>query len=664
MSKSNDRIPDTGYWQRRAKDILSALEVPSERKGRLPRYERVDPTVRMEPVVIKEKNAITDPNSWLNHGLEQLGRNAVDAVLGEGTGNTGLDMALGFTGPGAAVGTVAAGNRPGVLDVLPGGSVMKAGLLGLVKAGKQAEAKTIYNILRNPIANRFANRYPEDALQSLEKFVKKHPTLKNMNTAEVYDAMGSGRLGGEWFVDLGKDYPEAFKLIHSTTEPLYHMNDGGYLSQREMADYLGDIFGKEYSEPLHRMMDEVDKLVELGDYTGATSRLSTLGETMIAMLKVTNDRFYRQFKTGEAFAKKLNEAAALPLSVKDEAAPVVRLDPKTASQSQKDAGDLVNEYIHLQTDPMDNWSRIADIDDKVAADIAQYGSVKAAEKARHAEQVRIAMERNAAAEAAKKSMQYEQRLRDFKKNPKKALKTANSAAPKQVRAQGESAVREWYFGVDPMASNAAKATPAQEILKVVDEPAKQAPVAPVTPEPEPVVEAPQGGPNKWRENGWKSEDHPLSNGLTYDELVGRGASEEDRRASFVLDSLMNEAVGKLYSTGAKWGEDGKFYKKGNVPEGVKTVEPSYADYRHKGTNYDAVRLGLARDLERNAATGNMPVSSKVVLEQAYNKRSGNRIPGAKVLRINGMDTYENLFRPRVKDRLAELEEYYNVNFMR
>ena len=178
------------------------------------------------------------------------------------------------------------------------------------------------------------------------------------------------------------------------------------------------------------------------------------------------------------------------------------------------------------------------------------------------------------------------------------------------------------------------------------------------------MEAPQGGPHTWRENGWKSEDHPLSNGLTYDELVGRGASEEDRRASFVLDSLMNEAVGKLYSTGAKWGADGKFYKKGNVPEGVKTVEPSYADYRHKGTNYDAVRLGLARDLERNAATGNMPVSSKVVLEQAYNKRSGNRIPGAKVLRINGMDTYENLFRPRVKDRLAELEEYYNVNFMR
>lgn len=664
MAKSNDRIPDTAYWQRRAKDILSALEAPSERKERLPRYERVDPTVRMEPVVIKEKNAITDPDSWLNRGLGTLLENTVDAVLGEGTGNTGADIALGLTGPGAAVGTVAAGNRPGVLDVLPGGGALKAGILGLVKAGRRSEAKAIYNILQNPIANRFANRYPEEALRSLEKFVQKHPSLKNMNTAEVYDAMGSGRLGGEWFVDLGKDYPEAFKLIHSTTEPLYRMSSGEELSQREMADYLGSIFGKEYSIPLHKMIDEVDILVERGDYAGATSRLSTLGETMVAMSNISKDNFYKQFNTGEAFDKKLKEAASLPLSIKEATAPVVKMDPVTTSQSQKDAGDLVNEYIHLQMDPSDNWSRIADIDDKVAADIAQYGSVQAAEKARRAEQSRIAMERKAAADAAKESRQYEQRLRDFKKNPKKALKAANSAAPKQVRAQGESAVREWYFGVDPMASNAAKATPAQEVMKVVEEPTPVAPVPPPEPVAPVVTEVPKGGPNKWRENGWKSEEHPLSNGLTYDELVGRGASEEDRRASFVLDSLMNEAVGKLYSTGAKWGADGKFYKKGNVPEGVKTVEPSYAEYRHKGTNYDAVRLGLARDLERNAATGNMPVSSKVILEQAYNKRSGNRIPGAKVLRINGMDTYENLFRPRVKDRLAELEEYYNVNFMR
>lgn len=672
MAKSNDMIPDTGYWQRRAKDILSALEAPSERKERIPRYERVDPTVRMEPVVIKEKNAITDPNSWLNRGLGTILENAADAVLGEGTGNAGLDMALGLTGPGAAVGTVAAGNRPGVLDVLPGGAVMKAGLLGLVKGGRGGEAKVIYNILQNPIANRFANRYPEDALQSLEKFVKKHPALKNMNTAEVYDAMGSGRLGGEWFVDLGKDYPDALNTLFNPDAKVNEL--GGVKSNiLDIIDNLEKANGKEYADILRKGVDRVKSDIARGDYLSAWDKMGTLQHTIIAM-RSYGGALDNNPQTLSYFAKDLNGLLDSKAKAKKPNEPYIRAFVEAGEEGKHNA-NLVNEYLHLQTDPV-NWSDIVDIDDKVAADIAKYGSVQAAEKARKAEQARIVMERKAAEEASRESRQYEQRLRDFKKNPKKALKTANSAAPKQVRAQGESAVREWYFGVDPIAPKAVEASPVQEIVKVVDEPAKPAPVAPVPPQ-EPVapvvtespkapvvLEPPKGGPNKWRENGWKSEDHPLSNGLTYDELVGRGASEEDRRASFVLDSLMDAAVGKLYATGAKWGSDGKFYKKGNVPEGVKTVEPSYAEYRHKGTNYDAVRLGLARDIEKNAIMGNMPVSSKVILEQAYNKRTGNRIPGAKVLRINGMDTYENLFRPRVKDRLKELEEYYNIDFMR
>ena len=220
-------------WARRARELLAGAQTSVPKEKAPPEMWRGG-TFRLEPVEIREKNVLTDPESWLNRGIGTILENSVDAILGEGTGNSALDMALGMTGPGAAVGTVAAGNKPGLLDILPGSGALKAGILGLVKAGRRSEAKAIYNILQNPIANRFANRYPEEALQSLEKFVKKHPALKTMNTAEVYDAMGSGRLGGEWFVDLGKDYPEAFKLIHSTTEPLYRMSSGEYLSQREM----------------------------------------------------------------------------------------------------------------------------------------------------------------------------------------------------------------------------------------------------------------------------------------------------------------------------------------------------------------------------------------------------------------------------------------------
>lgn len=639
-------------WARRAREILEGARTSVPKEKAPPEMWRGG-TFRLEPVEIREKNVLTNPDSWLNRGIGTILENAVDVVLGEGTGNAGLDMALGLTGPGAAVGTVATGNRPGVLDVLPGGSVMKAGLLGLVKGGRRSEAKAIYNILQNPIANRFANRYPEEALQSLEKFVKKHPALKTMNTAEVYDAMGSGRLGGEWFVDLGKDYPEAFKLIHSTTEPLYHMSDGGYLSQREMADYLGNIFGEEYSKPLHNMIDEVDRLVERGDYTGATSRLSTLGETMIAMDKISKDNFYKQFNTGEAFEKKLKEAASLPLSIKEETAPVVKMDPATASQSQKDAGDLVNEYIHLQMDPIGNWSRIADIEDKAAADIAQYGSLQAAEKARRAEQTRLAMERKAASEAARKSSQYQQRLHDFKKNPKKALKTANSAAPKQIRAQGESAVREWYFGVDPMAPKSVEATPAQEILKIVDEPPNPTPVTPAQhPEPvnpaitevpkEPVVkEPPKGGPNKWRENGWTSEEHPID---AYS-ILNPKATEEDRRAMFVIDSLANESVAKLIN-------NNKF----------KNEWPGQSRFRHQGTNYDVKSREFGRNVAWNARTGNIPDNTSSLVLRTAVSSAGNRLPDQMTGFVDGNDLYDLLFRKKVYKKLHELDNRYPVDF--
>ena len=636
-------------WARRARELLEGARTSVPKEKAPPEMWRGG-TFRLEPVEIREKNALTDPESWLNRGIGTILENAADVVLGEGTGNAGLDMALGLTGPGAAVGTVAAGNRPGVLDVLPASGALKAGILGLVKAGRHGEAKAIYNILQNPIANRFANRYPEEALQSLEKFVKKHPALKTMNTAEVYDAMGSGRLGGEWFVDLGKDYPEAFKLIHSTTEPLYHMTDGRYLSQREMADFLGDIFGKEYSNPLHKMIDDVDRLVARGDYTGATSRLSTLSEAMLAMDNISKDNFYKQFNTGEAFEKKLKEAASLPLSIKGETAPVVKVHPATTSQSQKDAGDLVNEYIHLQMDPIGNWSRIADIDDKAAADIAQYGSLQAAEKARRAEQARLSMERKAASEAARKSSQYQQRLHDFKKNPKKALKTAHSAAPKQIRAQGESAVREWYFGVDPMAPKSVEATPAQEILKVVDEPAKPVPVETVTPvapvpPPEPVapvaVEVPKGGPNKWRENGWTSEEHPID---AYSILNPR-ATEEDRRAMFVIDSLANNAASKLI-----------------LNNRFKDKWPGYSKFRHQGTNYDVKSNEFGRDVAWNVRTGNIPDNtSSLVLKTAVSS-AGNRLPGQMTGFVGENDLYNLLFRKKVNKKIHELDNRYPVDF--
>lgn len=122
-------------WSRRARELLAGAQ-PSVPKEKAPPEMWRGGTFRLEPVEIREKNVLTDPDSWLNRGIGTILGNAVDAILGEGTGNTALDMALGMTGPGAAVGTVAAGNRPGLLDVLPGGGVLKGAVIAMPKWSK------------------------------------------------------------------------------------------------------------------------------------------------------------------------------------------------------------------------------------------------------------------------------------------------------------------------------------------------------------------------------------------------------------------------------------------------------------------------------------------------------------------------------------------------
>ena len=122
-------------WARRARELLAGARTSVPKEKAPPEMWRGG-TFRLEPVEIREKNVLTDPESWLNRGIGTILENAVDAVLGEGTGNAGLDMALGLTGPGAAVGTVAAGNRPGLLDVLPGGGVLKGAVIAIPKWSK------------------------------------------------------------------------------------------------------------------------------------------------------------------------------------------------------------------------------------------------------------------------------------------------------------------------------------------------------------------------------------------------------------------------------------------------------------------------------------------------------------------------------------------------
>lgn len=204
-----------------------------------------------------------------------------------------------------------------------------------------------------------------------------------------------------------------------------------------------------------------------------------------------------------------------------------------------------------------------------------------------------------------------------------------------------------------MAPKSVEATPAQEILKIVDEPPNPTPVTPVQhPEPvdpvitevpkEPVVpEPPKGGPNKWRENGWTSEEHPID---AYS-ILNPKATEEDRRAMFVIDSLANESVAKLIN-------NNKFNNKW----------PGPTKFRHQGTNYDIKSREFGRNVAWNARTGNIPDNTSSLVLRTAVSSAGNRLPDQMTGFVDGNDLYDLLFRKKVNKKLNEFDNRYHVDF--
>lgn len=152
-------------WGERARNILANAGQSGTRPGRVP---EIRVPVRAEPVEVRERNAVTDPGSWLNRGLRNLLDAGYTAVFGEGTGNMAADLAFGLTGPGSAAATIAAGNRPGVLDVLPGGGALK----GMAVVATPKVSKILKSIVRtesDDVAD-MAKMLAEDAVARLRTY--------------------------------------------------------------------------------------------------------------------------------------------------------------------------------------------------------------------------------------------------------------------------------------------------------------------------------------------------------------------------------------------------------------------------------------------------------------------------------------------------------------
>ena len=647
---SNLLASDVLDWQERIREQARRLlegEPVVPRKAP-PVISAYDTGMNHEPLVYREPNVINDPDSWLNRGLNNLVESAGEVILGRETGIPAIDYGVSNVPVGGAGAILAAGGFPGLIDV--------AGL-GEVKGA----IKGVRSILKNPIARRFAERYEPEAVDRLNKLVKEHPSLAGINTAEVYDVMQSGRLGNEYFIDLGKDYPEAFDVLMKPDLRGVTTKSGERVSYEELLErYKDKMHPTAYAE-LKRGLDESRRAYDMGDLLTSMNKGGAAKEGIFELANALDMGYNPPEQAWEGIVRRIRENIDHSISPRPdmEIGRVTNGDP-----IMKAASERLGEYVHLQTDPVSDWSRIIEVDDAGAA-------LNASRKAEQEAAKAAAMERKATAEANKQAKAYEERLKLFKKNPKKAMKDANSAAPKMVRDKGPEAVREWYFGVDPMKEAAPAPAPKPKAAPVKEEPvvAVEVPAEPQA-APSAVIEVtgepPVGGEFKWRENGWKSADHPLSEGRSYDILLGKNATEDDRRAAFVVDSLMNAAVGDIRRNNASWWikTDGTvgFSKKGNhqLKPGERSLDNplNWNDYRHNAFNYDEQRLRLSRDLAKNLATGNMPKSSKVVLVPAVNKATGNRIPGASVAKILDIDSYEDMFRPKVTRKIRETNPDY------
>lgn len=108
-----------------------------------------------------------------------------DFFFGKGTGSTPKDILLGFTGPLAGPLTEAAGGESGVLDWLPGGGLVKAGILGgLTGEARKAAMKELLEraaASRKKVGNKRAS---QNAASSRYYYKQKEKAAEEAMTAE------------------------------------------------------------------------------------------------------------------------------------------------------------------------------------------------------------------------------------------------------------------------------------------------------------------------------------------------------------------------------------------------------------------------------------------------------------------------------------------------
>lgn len=513
-------------WARRARELLAGAR-PSVQKEKTPPEMWRGGTFRTEPVEIKQKNVITDPNSWLNRGLEQLGRNAIDAVFGQESGNALVDYGASNI-PGVGAGAIlAAGGMPGLVDATG---------LGALKHAKK---------LMKPVRDFIMRNAGEEGLRAVDNYIDKFPKVEKLTMADADYLLTSGKLGKRFDVT----YPGAEGMLSEYESNL----DAIKTYQDKLLDQYGHFDPNDPSRLLWIDDEGQDAILW-------SARLRDLAEESVSA--------YKKGDIAEGSAM-YNAVLQFMDALKD---------PRNSVKMREAGPDKVKEYYIKQARKANEYDAMSgrnDFKDPVAG---EYMLVQMTP------------------------------IQDFDKIEARQAEKAAKKAAKQPKPQ--------------------------EAPEPVPEPV-------VEPVPEPVPEPPKGGPNKWRENGWASEDHPID---AYS-ILNPKATEEDRRAMFVMDSLANEAVAKLI-------RNNRF----------KDEWPGASKLRHQGTNYDTKSREYGQDVAWNARTGNLPGNTSSLVLRTAVSSAGNRLPGQMTGVVDGKDLYDLLFRKKVDKKINELDNRYRVDF--
>lgn len=563
--------------RRREMDMQEALAEEEARKAYMLRHPELHTPLPSEPVEIKEKNVLTDPNSWLNTGLKNLAGNAASVILGEPSGNNLVDLGAANV-PGVGAGAIlAAGGIPGIVDI--------TGLPSFVKRAPQG-FKILADMMNNPnkhgknlhrLFNAFykggetfttelalSKKYNEMDLRDMARADKDHFFVPEQSRKNIIEQKYLNEL-------LGSMTDEERKILlaatTSETDDWVKNLDSYTEYQTAQAQRIAEDNARKLAEtkratqnlstftsnPKKAAQEIVDQNLSVEDYLG-----DNLAKIRPGQRKQVEDQLR---KLGVDIPEEVVEQA--PVVVKKEKPKEVQL-PKsekqrlaaieTAQKTWKKKPNDVFKSIDKGRTPEDYFKGAENIPedfaDKYAAHLAEKEGRKA-EQAAQQEAARVQAEIDRQnAQATQKQLEREA-----------AEKASRDAIAKErERLENERAVAELF--------------------------------------------AHRNSPEGVLESGWKPSEHPPMGGAPYPDYA---VSDIDKRNHFFRDSVATQIL------------------KGFTPENPVTGgkmkdmfgRAQKKEIRHQGTNYDQMMANFYRELEdaKNAGRYTGPTSGADAMDR-------------------------------------------------